>query len=152
MRLPLLPLLTVIASLALAACHGGTTISGPYTLTFHRTGGLLGLQETIVIDSAARTIVRSYATASSPTPVVQPATLTDADVATVTAAVEAADLEHAGGPYACKACSDTMSYEAALVVGGATYDALWTDDSDASLEALGSTLGVLDENKFPSGP
>jgi hypothetical protein len=145
--------LAALLLVPLSACGGSTVIGAtPYQLTYSRAGGVTGANEVSVVDSAARTLSyhATYASTVSPPFPEQQATLAQADVDTLTAAIEAANLEHAGGPYHCATCQDTLSYEAKLVIGGSTYDVHWEDDTDASLEAMGTTITELDAKDFPS--
>jgi hypothetical protein len=141
-------------ALFLSACSSSTEIgTTPYQLTFSKTGGLLGVNEVTVIDSAARTISHQSLQGSGTPAPPQQATLTQAEVDRITTAIEQADLEHAGGPYHCTGCADQQGYDAKLVTGGATYDASWEDYSDASLEAMGHAIAALIDEKFSStGP
>jgi hypothetical protein len=142
-------LVLVALSLGASACSGTTDVgSTPYQLTFSRTGGLPPpIHDVTVIDSAAKTI--SYEATSFPQ---QTATLATSDLDAVSAAIDAANLEHAGGPFH-GTCEDVLSYEGTLVIGGSSYDVSWEDCSNASLEAMGQTINKLDAKLFPTaGP
>ncbi|MFT3765715.1 MAG: hypothetical protein QM820_09390 [Minicystis sp.] len=131
----------------ITGCAGTTTvIDAPYTLEASQSGGFAGISEEIVIDSAAKTIAARENEQAMP----RVATLTDAEIATITAAIEAADLKHPGEPHTCDGCTDSIGSNYVLKTGGQTFDTGWEDGSlpDERI-ALGEAVWKLRDEKVP---
>lgn len=94
----------------------GTRIHRPYTFTYVRTGGLLGVREELVVDSAAMRI--TYRSRDD-VPEGKSAQATEADLRELEEMLERANFMRVSTHYTCGTCADHYNYSATLVMGGA---------------------------------
>ena len=130
-------------------CHSSeSAIEEPYTFSFARTGGVVGVSERITVDSGARSI------AFDDGGMTRRATAKEADLDALEQALEDADFLHLRGKYECATCADQFVYDATLRVGDATSTIHWEDGSAAPEElfAISTLMSRLSKDYFLQAP
>ena len=112
-----------------------TTAEG--SLSFVQSGGFAGVYHQIDVELASKRVQVRDARGAEPMDEI----LTDQELASITAAVAAADIPHTRGPYVCGPCADQFFYDLTFVEGRSRYQAHWEDGSSAPPELF--KLGAL---------
>jgi len=106
-------------------------IRRPYTFTLVRSGGIAGVQDELVVDSA--TMQLTYQSRSH-----EPMTAraTEADLRALEQTLENADFMRIKAPYRCRNCPDQFIYDATLEMQGVEeHKVHWEDGSRARAPA-----------------
>jgi hypothetical protein len=139
----------------LGALLSGCAVTGglmerDYTFMFHKTGGIMAVDETLTIDS--RTGLLTWdpgGAAEAMRTIARPA-----DLEAVTDRLEDADLRHRESAYVCPACADQFIYTGTLTTGTGSWTVRWEDGSDAPrpLFELAAQMQRLINTYFRQGP
>jgi hypothetical protein len=133
----------VVAWMALAACTASTPtpIDGDFTFSLVTHNGFTGgLEDRIDVISAQRKISRIDYFAPAPTP--EDATLTDAELQSITQAIEDADFLSRSGSYDTD-WSDASTYDGALTRDDDVHAVRWQDGSNGALEELSQRVRTI---------
>jgi len=115
------------------------------SLSFVQSGGFAGIYRQINVDFAAKRIQMRDRHDTTP----REETLTNEDLASITAAVTAAKLPSAHGPYLCRFCADQFHYDITVVTTAHRHQVQWEDGSNApqTLFDLGAVLRRIAERR-----
>src|SRR5262245_34226293 len=134
-----LALCLIVAAFAAGAygsCSASAAIRRPFTFTFVKTGGFVGVHDELVVDSSEK--VLAFRSRGRDRRTVR---ATEPELRELEEVLKQANFMNIHRPYRCRGCADQFIYEATLKVeGSAEHKVHWEDDSGAppALIALGA--------------